>query len=202
MASVIEDEEQDLPDKSQYILSQEVKGGHGRIELIPSSIALADIDISLVNVMGRENILKLVLSNMKNEYDYIILDCMPSLGMMTINALIACTRVLIPAAPQYLSAKGLELLLKTIGKVKRRTNPDIEIDGILITMNNERTKLAKEIHNMITEAYGQHIRVYENKIPTSVKVGESNYSSKSILEYDSRGKVAVAYRNFLEEFLS
>jgi chromosome partitioning protein len=109
--------------------------------------------------------------------------------------------VLITANPQYLSAKGLELLLKTIIKVKKRINPAIEIDGILITMIEERTLLSKEIVNLINEAYGKQIRIFENKIPVSVKVGESNFKNKSIIEYQPGNKVAIAYNEFAKEYL-
>lgn len=192
MTAVIE--ERELPDRSEYIQS------FGSIDLIPSSIELSAVEVNLVNAMSREVTLKTVLDGLRPFYDYIIIDCMPSLGMLTINALVACDSVLIPATPQYLSAKGLELLLKTIIRVKKRINPSIEIDGILITMFTERTKLSKEILNLINEAYGKHIRVFDSKIPVSVKVGEATLNYKSIVEYDPDGKVAIAYKNFAREY--
>ena len=192
MTAVIEEKE--LPDRSEYILS------FGSLDLIPCSIELSAVEVNLVNVMSREITLKSVLEGLKPYYEYIVIDCMPSLGMLTINALVACDSVLIPATPQYLSAKGLELLMKTIIKVKKRINPAIEIDGILITMFTERTKLSKEILNLINEAYGKHVKVFESKIPVSVKVGEATLNYKSIVEYDPNGKVAIAYKNFAREY--
>lgn len=192
MGNVIEEKE--LPSKEEYILS------FNNLDILPCSIELAAIEVNLVNAMSREMTLKTILDPLRSGYEYIIIDCMPSLGMLTINALAACDRVLIPAAPQYLSAKGLELLLKNIIRVKRRINPGIEIDGILITMFTERTKLSKEIVTLINEAYGSHIRIYESKIPVSVKVGEAVLNSKSIVEFDPKGKVAVAYKNFAKEY--
>lgn len=121
-------EEENLPDKSEYIIS------NGSIDLIPCSIELSAVEVNLVNTMSRENILRSVLESVKQDYDYVIIDCMPSLGMLTINALTACDGVLITATPEYLSAKGLELLLKTVIRVKKKLNPKITIDGILITM--------------------------------------------------------------------
>ena len=157
---------------------------------------------TIINVMSREIILKMLLENWKADYDYIIIDCMPSLGMLTVNALAACDSVLIPATAQYLSAKGLELLLQTIAKVKKRINPQIRIDGILITMFSDRTKISKEILNLMNDAYSEHIRIFDSKIPVSVKVGEANYRYKSVIEYDPKSKVALAYQDFGKEYLS
>ncbi len=182
-----------LPPKSEFI--QEVGG----LDLIPSSIDLSALEINLVNAMSREITLKAILDTLRPDYHFIIVDCMPSLGMLTINALAACDCVLIPATPQYLSAKGLEMLLRTIARIKKRINPSITVEGILITLYTERTKLSKEVLNMILEAYGDHIRVFESKIPVSVKVGEAMLKGKSIIEYDTTGKVAAAYRCFAEE---
>ena len=171
MTSVIEEKE--LPEQKEYIMS------FGDIDILPCSIELSAVEINLVNAMSREITLKSILDGLRENYDYIIIDCMPSLGMLTINALTACDSVLIPATPQYLSAKGLELLLKTIFRVKKRINPSIKIDGILITMFAERTNLSKEILSMIDNTYGDHIRIFRSKIPVSVKVGEAvlNYES-------------------------
>jgi chromosome partitioning protein len=182
-----------LPPRSEFM--QEVGG----LDLIPCSIELSALEVTLVNAMSREVILKAILDPMKQDYDYIIIDCMPSLGMLTINALATCDSVLIPAMPQYLSAKGLEMLLRTIARIKKRINPTITVEGILITLFTERTRLSKDVLTMIIDAYGKHIRVFDNKIPVSVKVGEAMMNSMSIMEYDSAGKVAAAYRSFAEE---
>lgn len=156
-------DEKDLPDKNEYILS------FNNIDLIPCSIGLSAVEMSLVNVMSREVILKMLLEHFKSDYDYIIIDCMPALGMLTVNALAACDSVLIPTTAQYLSAKGLELLLQTIARVKKRINPDVTIDGILVTMFSDRTRLSKEIMNLMNEAYCEHIRIFESRIPVSTK---------------------------------
>ena len=193
MMAVIE--EGIIPEKEKFILCI------GKVDLIPSSIELSAVEVNLVNAMSREVVLKTLLENLKEFYDYIIIDCMPSLGMLTINALAACDRVLITATPQYLSAKGLELLLKTIFKVKKRINPSIEIEGILITMFSDRTNISKEILKLITEAYGSQIKLFESRIPISIKVGESNFHNQSIIEFQPVNKVAVAYKNFVEEYI-
>lgn len=171
-------------------------------DLIPSNILLSIVEMNLVNALSRENILKSVLEGYREHYDFIIIDCMPSLGMLTINALAACDSVIIPATPQYLSAKGLELILQTVSKVRKRINPSLKIDGVILTMVNDRTKHAKEIVQLIKEAYGEHIRIFETMIPISIKVGEANYNSKSILEFDPKNKVALAYQQFGKEYLN
>lgn len=186
-------EEKNLPQKEDYIISI------GNIDLIPCNLELSAIEVALVNVMSREMILKSIVDEIKEDYDYIIIHCSPSLGMLTINALAACDSVLIPVTPQYLSAKGLELLLKNIIKVKKRINPKIEVDGILLTMYAERMKLSKEVLSIIQEAYGDHINIFNSRIPTSVKVGETNMKSKSTIEYDPKNKVSNAYMEFAKE---
>lgn len=188
-------DEKKLPDKNRYILS------FNNLDLIPCSIELSAVEMSLVNVMSREVILKMLLENFKEDYDYIIIDCMPALGMLTVNALAACDSVVIPATAQYLSAKGLELLLHTIAKVQRRINPQIKIDGILLTMINDRTKLTKEILHLMNEAYSEHVKIFDTRIPISVKVGEANFRYKSIVEYEPKSKVAIAYKQFGKEYL-
>lgn len=193
MSVAIEDGK--LPDKKDYIISV------GSIDLIPCNIELSAIEVSLVNAMSRELILKSILSEFKSNYDYIIIDCSPSLGMLTINALAACNSVIVPVTPEYLSAKGLELLLKNIIRVKKRINSNIQIDGILLTMYVERMNLSKEITEMITEAYGSLIHIYTNRIPKSVKVGESAMRNKTIIEYAKNNKVSIAYQQLAEEVL-
>ena len=188
-------EEKDLPTKDAYLLR------FGNVDLIPCSIELSALELSLVNVMSREHILKMLLEQYKDDYDYILIDCMPALGMLTINALAACNSVLIPATAQYLSAKGLELLLHTIARVKKRINPHIIIDGILLTMFNDRTRLTKEIVNLMEEAYKGHLQIFDTRIPVSIKVGESNFRYKSVIEYEPKSKVALVYKEFGREYI-
>ncbi|ADL52071.1 ParA family protein [Clostridium cellulovorans] len=186
-------EEKNLPSKEDYIISM------GNLDLIPCNLELSAIEVALVNVMSREQVLRSIIDEIKDGYDYVIIDCSPSLGMLTINALAACDSVMIPVTPQYLSAKGLELLLRNIIRVKKRINPKISVDGILLTMYAERMKLSKEVLKIIQEAYGSHINIFRNKIPTSVRVGEANMKSKSTIEYDPKNKVSGAYVEFAKE---
>ena len=128
-----------------------------------------------------------VLDSAKREYDFILLDCMPSLGMLTINALAAADAALIPVQAQYLSAKGLEQLLQTVQKVRRQINPKLKIEGILLTMTDNRTNYGKQISNLIRQAYGKHLKVFEQTIPRSVRAAETSAAGKSIFAYDPKG---------------
>lgn len=187
--------EEDLPKSEQYIVRRE------GVDIIPSSIELSAIEVNLASTISREYVLKAIIDEIISQYDYVLLDCMPSLGLMTINVLAACDSVLIPATPEYLSVKGLELLLRTIFKLKKRINPGIAFEGILLTMFEERTNLSNDMFEMIEESYGDHIRVFDAKIPKSVKVGEANLQSKSIIEYMPTNKAAIAYQAFTKEMI-
>lgn len=177
------------------------------LDLIPGTLDLAGIEVSLVNVMSREMILKQVIEKLEDKYDYIIIDCSPNLGMLTINALTASNSVIIPVTPEYLSAKGLGLLISNINKIKKRINPNIEIDGVLITMLNQRTNLSKEILKTLDESlefvkdkFNLDMKIFESKIPISVKTGEAILNKKSVIEYDPKNKVSEAYQYFAWEW--
>ena len=172
------------------------------VDLIPANIELAGLEVALVNSMNREKMLKQVLDSAKREYDFILLDCMPSLGMLTINALAAADAALIPVQAQYLSAKGLEQLLQTVQKVRRQINPKLKIEGILLTMTDNRTNYGKQISNLIRQAYGKHLKVFEQTIPRSVRAAETSAAGKSIFAYDPKGKVAEAYKSLAKEVLA
>ena len=171
------------------------------VDLIPANIELAGLEVALVNSMNREKMLKQVLESAKREYDYILLDCMPSLGMLTINALAAADTTLIPVQAQYLSAKGLEQLLQTVGKVRRQINPKLKIEGILLTMTDSRTNYGKQIDTLIRLAYGSKIKVFDQTIPRSVRAAETSAAGKSIFQHDPKGKVAEAYQSLAREVL-
>lgn len=172
------------------------------IDLIPANITLSGMEVSLVNAMSRETVLRQLLEPLKSQYDYILLDCMPSLGMLTVNALAASDQVLIPVQANYLSAKGLEQLLQTVSKVKRQINPKLRVEGILLTMVDYRTNFAKEISALIRDTYGSRLKVFEADIPRSVRVAETSVEGVSIFKHDPGGKVADAYRNLTKEVLA
>ncbi len=172
------------------------------VDLIPADIELASVDVSLVNTMNREKMLKQVLESAKREYDYILIDCTPSLGMLTVNALAAADTTLIPVQAQYLSAKGLEQLLQTVQKVRRQINPHLKIEGILLTMTDSRTNYGKEIDALIRQVYGSKIKVLEQTIPRSIRAAEISAEGKSIFTHDPKGKVAAAYQSLTKEVLA
>ena len=171
------------------------------IDLVPANIELSGLEVTLVNIMSRETVLRQYLSTVAPAYDYAIIDCMPSLGMLTINALTAADSVIIPVQGQYLAAKGLEQLLSTVSKVKRQINPKLQIDGILLTMVDNRTNFAKEIAALLRDTYGSKIKVFGTEIPHSVRAKEISAEGKSIFAHDPGGKVAEGYRNLTKEVL-
>ena len=172
------------------------------IDLIPANISLAGLEVALVNTMNRERILKQFLEPVKGNYDYVLLDCMPSLGMLTVNALAAADAALVPVQANYLSAKGLEQLLQTINKVKRQINPKLRIEGILLTMVDGRTNYGREISSLIRDTYGGHIKIFNSEIPRSVRAAEISAEGKSIFLHDPKGKVAEAYQNLTKEVMT
>ncbi len=172
------------------------------VDLMPANIELAGLEVGLVNVMSRESVLKDYISNVENNYDFILLDCMPSLGMLTINALAAADEVLIPVQAQYLPAKGLEQLLTTINKVKKQINPKLHIEGILLTMVEGRTNFSKDVSKLIRDTYGSNIRVFDAEIPKATKAAETSAMGFSIFKHDPNGKVAEAYRKVTKEVIA
>ena len=169
------------------------------VDLLPSNIELSGLEISLFNVMSREFILKGYVDEIRGDYDYILIDCMPSLGMMTVNSLVAADSVIIPSQPNFLSTKGLNLLMHSISKVKRQINPRLRIDGILLTMVDSRTNNAKDIISSLRSTMGSNIRVFDTEIPHSVRAAECSLVGKSIFAHDKSGKVAAAYENLTKE---
>lgn len=169
------------------------------VDLLPGNIELSGVELSLVNTMSRELVLRNVLNRLRNNYDYIFIDCMPSLGLMNINALAAADSVIIPLQPQFLSTKGLNLLLRSIARVRKQINPRLRIDGILFTMVDSRASNARDIISSLRSAVGDNIRVFKTEIPRSVRAAEAAENGKSIFKHDRRGKVAEAYTALSKE---
>jgi len=182
-----------LPDKSEYIVHGE------RLDIIPCNINLSVTEINLRDELGGEHTLKELLDPLRSDYDRIIIDTNPYLGLLTINALAACDEVIIPVSPQLWSATGLTDLLQTIFKVKRKINPRINVAGILLTICDERTRLFRDAKSLLDEHYGDKIKIFNTHIPNTVKVGEANYASRSIIDYDANSKAAFAYKAFAKE---
>ena len=153
------------------------------VDLIPANLELSAMEFNLVNAMSRETALRNYLSEVKEKYDYILIDCMPSLGMVTINALSAADSVIIPVQAQYLPAKGMTQLVQTISRVKKRINPGLKIDGMLLTLVDSRTNLAKSTVEALRENFGSQIKMYRTYIPIAVKAAETSSKGKSIFAY-------------------
>ncbi len=187
-----------IDDKSVDVAQGILHHGEG-VDLLPSNIELSGLEVRLINAISCESVLKTCVNEVKKNYDYCLIDCMPSLGMLTINALAAADSVVIPTQPHYLSAKGLELLLRSVSKVRRQINPPLRIDGILMTMVMPRTNISKEITATVRSAYGQKIKVFDTQIPHSIRAVEATAEGKSIFAYDKGGKVAAAYEQFGKE---
>ena len=176
------------------------------VDLMPANLELSGMEATLASsavlkTVNRELVLKNYLQTMQKTYDYTLIDCTPSLGMLTINALSAADGVIIPVQAQYLPLKGLEQLLRTVSKIKRQMNPKLEIDGILLTMTDSRTNLSREIGTLLRASYGKRLKIFESEITYSVRVAEASIVGKSIYAYDQRSKAAKSYRELTKEVL-
>lgn len=190
---------QDIIDDKPFDVKKGILHHSEGVDLLPSNIELSGLEVRLINAISRERVLTTCINEVKKNYDYVLIDCMPSLGMLTINALAAADSVVIPTQPHYLSAKGLELLLRSVSKVRRQINPHLRIDGILMTMVMPRTNISKEVTALVRSAYGQNIKVFDAQIPHSIRAVEATAEGKSIFAYDKGGKVAAAYEQFGKE---
>jgi len=168
------------------------------VDLVPSNIELSGMEVALVGAMSREFVLRSYLETVKQAYDFVLIDCMPSLGMITINALAAADSVIVPVQTQYLPAKGMTQLMKTITKVRKQINPGLSIDGILMTLADTRTNLAKATEDTIRQQYGNQLRIYETRIPVTVRAAEASAAGQSIFTYDGRNKAAEAYAELVK----
>lgn len=195
MAYEMTGEDKDFVLKTEALISFE------NLDLIPSNISLSGTETALFNCMNRESVLKRTLEPLRRYYDVILIDCMPSLGLMNINALVAADSVIIPCETSYLSVKGLDLLLHSISKVKRQINPELKIDGVLLTMVDSRTNNSRDISDALRDAMGININVFNTEIPRSVRATECPNAGESIFTHDPRGKVADAYANLAKEVL-
>lgn len=193
MADIINDKEIDV---TRGILHHE-EG----VDILPANIELSGLEVSLVNVMSRELVMRQYIEMVKGEYDYILIDCMPSLGMITINAFACADSILIPVQAAYLPVKGLQQLIQSIGKVKRQINPKLAIEGILITMVDNRTNYAKDVMALLKEAYGTKVRIFDSIIPCSTKAAEISAEGISIFKHDPKGKAAIGYQGLTMEVM-
>jgi len=199
MSDIIDDKEVavDIENPQSGIIQHE-EGIH----LMPANNSLAGVEIALAPLIGRETVLKQYIDMIKPMYDYVLIDTPPTLDLLTVNALAAADSVIIPVAPKFLDAKGLELLLKSIAKIRRHINPELSIEGILLTLVDIRARFTRDIVAMIERAYGGQIRIFKDSIPHSVRAVEASATGKSIFTHDPNGKVALAYAKAAQELLS
>ena len=172
------------------------------IDILPSNNTLAAMEIALAGLIGRETVLRQYIDMVKPLYDYIIIDCAPSLDLLSINSIAAADSVIIPVVPRFLDAKGLEMLLKSIAQIQRQINPTLSIEGILLTMVDRRANFTRDIIALIEKTYGAKIRVFGEHIPRSVRASESTAQGVSIFSYEPNGRVASAYAALTMEVLS
>ncbi len=172
------------------------------VDYIPSNIELANMDVKLVNTMCHEVILRETLLPFQRQYDYCLIDCMPSLGMLTVGALAAADRVMIPVQTQHFPLKGLIALVQSIQMVKKRINAKLEIDGIVLTMVDNRTNLSRDVSAALRQTYGQKIRIYKSEIPVCTRAAESTGAGRSALDYDPTGKASQAYLELAKEVVA
>lgn len=170
-------------------------------DFIPANRSLSAVEVGLVNVMSRETVLRQYLDAVKSDYDYVLLDCRPSLGMLVINALSASDYVLIPVQADYLAAEDMTELIGTVQSIKRQINPKLKIGGVFLTMANE-TNFRRDIVKSVRENLGKHLPVLRTVIPTTVRLAEISTADKSIFLHDPKGKAADAYRNLVKEVMS
>lgn len=172
---------------------------HKNLHLAPASINLAAAEVELVSQLAREHKLKAALDEIGDDYDYVLIDNPPSLGLLTVNGLVAADRVVIPVQAEYYALEGLGQLLSTIKRVRVQLNPNLDLLGVLVTMYDRRTSLSKEVHNELKKHFGKH--VFTTVIPRNVRLAEAPSYGKTIVEYDKFSKGALAYKNLSKEVL-
>ncbi len=180
----------------ELVLNTRVEG----LSLIPSNIHLAGAEIELVNMMMREHRLRKVIEPIRNNYDFIIIDCPPALGILTINALVAADEVIVPIQCEYYALEGLGQLIKTIELVKNNLNNNLEISGFVMTMYDSRTKLASQVVEEVKRYFGE--KVYKTIIPRNVRVSEAPSYGLPVIFYDPNCKGSLAYKNFTKEVIN
>lgn len=188
--------------ETEFDLQKGIVCHYEGFDLTPANIELSGLEMTLVNVMGRESVLKDYVSRLKDKYDYIIIDSNPSLGMLTVNALAAADKIIIPLQAQFLPVKGLEQLLVTVKKARKQINPNLEIAGVLLTMVDNRVNFSKDIIELIQDVYGDNLKVFKQNVPASIRVSEASAKGLSVFSYDSKNKVAAAYEALAEEIIN
>ncbi len=177
-----------------------LKSSHKGLDIVPTTIALSGAEVELTNLMARETRLKDAFGDVKDEYDYILIDCPPSLGLLTINAFTACDSILIPVQSEYYALEGLSQLLNTIKLVRKHFNPDLKIEGVLLTMYDKRTNLGQQVNAEVKKYFGD--QVYDTIIPRNVRLSEAPSHGQAIVDYDKRSTGAKVYQQLAKEVLA
>ena len=170
------------------------------VDLVPANIELSGLEVTLVNIMSRETVLRQYVDQIKKDYDYVLLDCRPSLGMLVINALSASDYVLIPVQAEYFAAENMTELVSTVQSIKRQINPKLKIGGVFMTMANE-TNFRKDIVASVKDAYGKHLPIMQTVIPATVRLAEISTADHSIFKHEPKGRAAEAYRTLVKEVM-
>lgn len=176
-----------------------ILGHREGVDLMPANIELAGLEMAVFMAMSRERILKTWAEPLRADYDYILFDCAPTLGIIPVNALVAADGVIIPVSAEYLPASGMAGLLKTVGRVRRQINPGLYVEGILVTLYDSRNNLARDVERAIREQYGAALRVFDTVVPRAVSAAESAAAGESVFSYDASGRVAKAFADLAEE---
>lgn len=182
-------------DINEYITSTDT------VDIIPGDIRLAGTEVALVNTMSREILLRSIIEDMDIKYEYIVIDCPPSLNMLTINALSACNKVLVPVQPHYFAFEGMVQLFQSIANIKKKINKGLSVMGILFTMCDERTKVVKDAIEALSSAYSDRINIFNTRIHISIKAVESIGAKTPIIDYDKSNRVAMDYKSFVDEVI-
>jgi chromosome partitioning protein len=177
-----------------------ISTGIENLDIMPASVQLAGAEVELIGMTGREKRLKKAIDILKPDYDYIFIDCPPSLGLLTINSLTAVDSVLIPIQCEFYALEGVSQLMSTIDIVKRNMNPDLEIQGVILSMFDGRTNLSMQVVEEVKKYFRE--KVYTTVIPRNVRLAEAPSHGMPVIQYDPRSTGAIAYMEFAEEFLS
>lgn len=182
---------------ADVIRDTEVEG----LKVAPATIELAGAEIELVAAMSREFRLQRALQSVRDQFDYILIDSPPSLGLLTLNGMTAADSVLIPIQCEFYALEGLSQLMKTVEMVRRHLNPHLEVEGVLLTMYDARTNLSEQVAEDVRAYFGDRVRVFKTIIPRNIKLSEAPSFGKPILLYDDRSRGAEAYRNLAAEVM-
>lgn len=188
-------------DDTQIEASEYILHNDEGVDLVPCNINLAALDNKIMNAYSREHLLDALVTEVRDDYDVILIDCSPSLNLVTINVLTAADSVIIPVEASYLSMAGLQQLLSSIGSIKKKLNRNLDVCGIVINKVNPRTNHEKDIIVKLQSDYGTKLKIFESMIPESVRAKECTAHGISIYEYDPKGKVALAFENLTKEVL-